>query len=72
MYLVASSGVLLYSNIEKREDCRSLHDVEWSQLALTPNCSDINSQGLLIAEAALKLKEGEDPAQQKFYLRRYN
>jgi len=51
LYLVAPSGVLLYTSIEKREESKLLHD-EWPQLTLTPNCSDLNSQGLLIADAA--------------------
>jgi hypothetical protein len=59
LYLVAPSGILLYTSIEKREESKLLHD-EWPQLTLTPNCNDLNSQGLLIADAAQKLKEGED------------
>jgi len=51
LYLVAPSGILLYTSIEKREDSKILHD-EWPQLTLTPNCNDLNSQGLLIADAA--------------------
>jgi hypothetical protein len=62
LYLVSPSGVLLYTSIEKREESKLLHD-EWPQLTLTPNCSDLNSQGLLIADAAQRLKEGEDASQ---------
>jgi len=45
---------------------------EWADIAaLTPNCTDLNSQGLLLVDAAMKAqgKEGGDVA---YTLRRYN
>jgi len=42
------------------------------QITLTPNCTDVNSQALLIVDAAQNLKEGEDATTQKFSIRRYN
>ena len=70
LYLVSTNGVLLYSQIEKREDCKLLQD-EWALYSLTPNCTDINTQGELLIDAALKQRDGEDPSQQKYYLKRY-
>jgi len=57
--VVSSKGVLLYSGIEKRDDCKTVND-EWGQYTLTPNCTDINSQGVLLVDAAVNQKEGED------------
>ena len=53
MYVVASRGALLYSQVEKREECKLLND-DWEHYALTPNCSDLNSQGVLLVDAALR------------------
>ena len=50
MYVVSTNGVLLYSQIEKREDCKTVND-NWGEYQLSPNCSDINSQGVLLVDA---------------------
>jgi hypothetical protein len=69
LYVVTTVGVLLYQAIEKKEDCRIIKD-EWSDLGpLTPNCTDLNSQGVLLVEAALKGEAGS--GEKRFSLRRY-
>ena len=73
LYLVSTAGVLLYQGVEKKEDCRVIKD-EWSELGpLTPNCTDLNSQGVLLVEAALKnaADSSSSAAERKFSLRRY-
>lgn len=52
LYVVSTNGVLLYSQIEKRDDCKTVND-DWAQFQLTPNCTDINSQGVLLVDASL-------------------
>ncbi len=68
MYLVSTNGVLFFPSIEKRDDCKPVVD-EQNAFKLTPNCSDVNSQGTLLVDAVQgQAKEGEDP---KYTLRRY-
>ena len=68
MYLVSANGVLYFPSIEKREDCKPVVD-EQNAFKLTPNCSDVNSSGMLLVDAMqAQLKDGEDP---KYTLRRY-
>lgn len=45
---------------------------EWGQITLNPFCTDMNSQGLLLADATHIRKEGDDSSQDKHSLRRYN
>lgn len=43
LYVIATTGVLLYQSIEKKEDFKLLKD-DWSEFSgLTPNCTDLNS-----------------------------
>jgi len=42
MYLVSTNGVLWFSSIEKREDCKPVID-EQNAFKLTFNCTDVNS-----------------------------
>lgn len=43
---------MVYSQIEKRDECKVIND-DWSQIQqLMPNCSDINSEGILMVDAA--------------------
>ena len=69
MYLVSTNGVLFFPSIEKREDCKPVVD-EQNAFKLTPNCTDVNSQGMLLVDAMQsQVKEGEDT---KYTLRRYH
>jgi hypothetical protein len=52
LYVISTKGVLLYSHVEKREDCKTVND-EWDSFNLTPNCTDLNSQGVLLVDAAV-------------------
>ena len=51
VYVVSTNGVLLYSQVEKKDDCKTITD-DWQQFNLTPNCSDLNSEGKLIVDAS--------------------
>lgn len=51
MYLVSTNGVLVYTGIEKREDCKAVIE-EKQMYAYTPNCTDLNGQGVLLVDAA--------------------
>lgn len=69
MYLVSTNGVLFFPSIERRDDCKPVID-ELNAFKLTPNCSDLSSQGWLLVDAAQSnVKEGEE---QKYTIRRYN
>lgn len=71
LFLVASNGVLLYQSIEKKEDFKLLKD-EWADIAaLTPNCTDLSSQGVLLVDAAMKA-QGKEGGEAAYTLRRYN
>lgn len=52
LYVVSQNGVLLYQQIEKKDDCKVLNE-DWSQYVLTPNCADINGAGCLLVDAGL-------------------
>lgn len=53
LYVISTNGILLYQHIEKRDDCKPLND-DFSPYTLTPNCTDLNSQGVLLVDAAMK------------------
>lgn len=42
LYVVASTGILMFAAADKREECRLVND-DWGQLTLTPFCTDMNS-----------------------------
>lgn len=50
MYLVSTNGVLVFYSIEKKEDSKPVFDEQ--NLLLTPNCSDCDSRGILLIDAA--------------------
>jgi hypothetical protein len=50
MYLVSTNGVLFFPSIERRDECKPVVD-EVGAFKLTPNCSDLNSSGILLVDS---------------------
>lgn len=50
MYVISSSGVVIFRNIEKKEEQFQVNDEQ--NLSLTPNCADCDYRGYLIVDAA--------------------
>ena len=50
MYLVAANGVLVFRNIEKKDEAQSV--IDEPNLVMTPNCADCDNRGFLLIDAA--------------------
>jgi hypothetical protein len=75
MYLIATQGVLVYRNIEKKDEAQLVIDEQ--NLIMTPNCADCDARGLLLLDAAQSnnynnnhLLEHKDA--QEHFVKRYN